>query len=111
MDKNTKNVLSLIALMLVTVYCMATNYWVLWAGIALMLFADNFADSLKEWLDRRQKIYLDTIRIMHSPRQNFSDRLLSVEQSIARVERRIDTGENTEQETAAWEQLRSDNKR
>lgn len=90
MDKNTKKNLSLFAFVIVTFYCMMVNFWILWAGITLMLFIDNLVDSLKEWLDVRQERYLAAMRSSQSYPQENSEKIMSIQQSISQIEKRVD---------------------
>jgi hypothetical protein len=64
MKREIKNILALVVFALVSVYCMMTNFWILWAGITAMLFIDALVDSLKDWLDARQERYLEAMQKM-----------------------------------------------
>jgi hypothetical protein len=87
MKKTIKNGLSLVVFALVTVYCMMTNFWILWAGITAMLFISALFDSLKDWLDVRQERYDETMKKMQVPSP---ETLLSIQQSLTRIENRLD---------------------
>ncbi|MDD1694785.1 MAG: hypothetical protein LUQ71_08690 [Methanoregula sp.] len=90
MDKTTKRNLSLFAFVLITFYCMMTNYWILWAGIVLMLFADNTLDSLKEWLDIRQERYLAAMKDTSTSTGEKTGARQSIQQSLGNIELRLE---------------------
>lgn len=90
MDKNTKNALSIFAFVVITLYSLVSNYWIMWAVITLMLFFDNVLDSLKDWYDKRQEIYLSALKSIHSPTSDNIDKQESVEQAISQIEKRLD---------------------
>jgi uncharacterized protein Yka (UPF0111/DUF47 family) len=66
----------------------------MWAVITLMLFIDNVVDSVKEWFDARQETYIAAKKSMHSLTSNDIEKILSIEQSIAQIEKRLDVLEN-----------------
>lgn len=94
MKKEVKNVLALVVFALVSLYCMMTNLWILWAGITAMLFIDALIDSLKDWLDTRQERYLDAMKKMNPLSEN-PETLLLLQQSITRIENKLDVLEKT----------------
>jgi len=93
MDKNTKQGLSLFAFMIVTLYSMLTNFWILWAVITLMLFFDNYTESLKEWLDIRQERYIESLKKMQSSYTENTEKLDSIQKSVDIIEQRLDAVE------------------
>ncbi|ABS55700.1 hypothetical protein Mboo_1182 [Methanoregula boonei 6A8] len=94
MKKEVKTVLALVVFALVSLYCMMTNLWILWAGITAMLFIDALIDSLKDWLDTRQERYLDAMKKMNPLSEN-PETLLLLQQSITRIENKLDVLEKT----------------
>ena len=90
MDRTTKKNLSLFAFVLVTLYCMMANYWILWAGITLMLFADNTLDSLKEWLDKREEKYLTVLKDGSQSRSECLESMVLLQQSVTQISQRLD---------------------
>ena len=94
MDKNTKRNLSLFAFVVVTLYSLLSNYWIMWAVITLMLFIDSVADSFKEWFEKRQEIYLVTQKSIHSSQSDNIEKITSIEKSISQIEKRLDELEN-----------------
>ena len=90
MDNNTKKNLSLFAFFIVTFYCMIANFWILLAGITLMLFIDNLMDSLKEWFDKRQETYLDAIKKMQPQPLENTEKMAIFQHSISNIEKRVD---------------------
>ncbi len=87
MKKETQNILALVVFGLVSFYCMITNLWILWAGITAMLFIDALVDSLKVWLDSRQERYLEAMKKMQPLDP---EKMISLQQSLARIEKRLD---------------------
>jgi hypothetical protein len=65
---------------------MLTNYWIVWAVITLMLFVDNYIDSMKEWLD----VHLKEMQFFHPENIGNTDELTSIQKTIVTIEQRLD---------------------
>jgi len=91
MENSVKKNLSLLAFVLVTFYCMMTNYWILWAGITLMLFTDNTLDSVKEWIEKRDEKYMARLNAGSSFDSEYHESMILLQQSVVRIERRLDS--------------------
>ena len=90
MDKETKRNLSLIIFVVISLYSLLTNYWIMWAVITLMLFIDSVVDSLKEWFEKRQDLEITAKKTLYSPPSDHIEKITSIEQSISRIEQRLD---------------------
>ncbi|MFA5331759.1 MAG: hypothetical protein WC342_05225 [Methanoregula sp.] len=94
MDKKTKEILSILVFIVITMYSLLSNYWIMWAVITLMLFIESIVDSVKEWFDTRQEIYIAAKKSMHPPTSTDIEKITSIEQSISQIEKRLDVLEN-----------------
>jgi hypothetical protein len=86
MEKNKKNILAIIVFVIVSFYCMMTGWWIFWAGITTILYADFVIESTREWLDARQLRYLEAMKVMQLSNTPHAQ---SIEQSILDIEQRI----------------------
>ena len=91
MENNIKKILALIVFALVTIYSMISNNWVVWAVITLMLFLDDYMESLRKWLDIRQNKYFDALYKMQAVSPDTSALMIPFQESIMRIEKRLDT--------------------
>jgi hypothetical protein len=91
MENNVKKILELIAFAFVTIYSMVSNNWTVWAVITLMLFVDGSIHSLKKWLDIRQNRYIDAMNKMQGPSPDTYALMITLQDSIVQIERRLDT--------------------
>ena len=65
--KDLKKNAALAVFVFLTIYCMITGWWILWAGITAMLYVDTKAESIMEWLNTRQLLYLNAMKEMKLP--------------------------------------------
>ena len=94
MNRETKRNLSLFAFVVITLFSLLSNYWIMWAVITLMLFSDSVIDSLKEWLNTRQEFYIAAKKTMLSQTSKDIEKIMSIEQSISQIEKRLGVLEN-----------------
>lgn len=65
--KDHKKNAAVAVFVILTIYCMITGWWIFWAGITAMLYVDTKAESIMEWLEARQLLYLNAMKEMKSP--------------------------------------------
>jgi len=85
--KDLKKNATIAVFVIVTAYCMFTGLWIFWAGVTAILYIETLVDSLKEWLDARQKVDLDALNAMHLPVSENS--LQSLRQYLFLIEQRM----------------------
>ncbi|WP_424720898.1 hypothetical protein [Methanoregula sp.] len=87
--KDLKRNAAVAVFVIVTFYCMITGWWIFWAGITAMLYIDALIESIRDWLDARQLLYLEAMKTTKSPE--------TLQQSILHLEQRVNTLEREKQ--------------